>query len=246
MQMMTPIGVVLAIATVLGGIVLKGSGVHALWSAAALVVVFVGTASAIFVQTPAQTLKRAVRMLPWVVQPPKIDAAGLIRMVVGWSDLARRQGLLGLEPQLDKERDVFVRKGLQLLVDGSEPDTIRGILGAEMDGRRHADLIAAKVFESAGTYAPTMGIIGAVMGLMAVMEHLSDPSKLGPGIAGAFVSTVYGIASANLLLLPLANKLKGLVNEHARTREMLIEGMVAIAEGENPRHIEAKLQGFCH
>jgi len=246
MQMMTPIGVVLAIATILGGIVLKGSGVHALWSAAALVVVFVGTGSAILVQTPATTLKRALRMLPWVVQPPKSDAPALIKQVVGWSDLARRQGLLGLEPQLDKERDQFVKKGLQLLVDGSEPDTIRGILGAEMDGRRHADLIAAKVFESAGTYAPTMGIIGAVMGLMAVMEHLSEPGKLGPGIAGAFVSTVYGIASANLLLLPLANKLKGLVNEHARLREMLIEGMVAIAEGENPRHIEAKLQGFCH
>jgi chemotaxis protein MotA len=246
MQMMTPIGVVLAIATILGGIVLKGSGVHALWSAAALVVVFVGTGSAILVQTPAQTLKRAIRMLPWVVTPPKSDAPGLIKTVVGWSDLARRQGLLGLEPQLDKERDAFVKKGLQLLVDGSEPDTIRGILGAEMDGRRHADLIAAKVFEAAGTYAPTMGIIGAVMGLMAVMEHLSEPGKLGPGIAGAFVSTVYGIASANLLLLPLANKLKGLVNEHARTHEMLIEGMVAIAEGENPRHIEAKLQGFCH
>jgi len=246
MQMMTPIGVVLAIATVLGGIVLKGSGVHALWSAAALLVVFVGTASAILVQTPAATLRRALRMLPWVVQPPPSDAAGLIRRVVGWSDVARRQGLLGLEPQLEKERDGFVRKGLQLLIDGTEPDTIRGILGAEVDGRRHADLIAAKVFESAGTYAPTMGIIGAVMGLMAVMEHLSEPSKLGPGIAGAFVSTVYGIGSANLLLLPLSHKLKGLVNDHAREREMLIEGMVAIAEGENPRHIEAKLQGFCH
>ena len=111
---------------------------------------------------------------------------------------------------------------------------------------KHADIVAAKVFESAGTYAPTMGIIGAVMGLMAVMEHLSEPSKLGPGIAGAFVSTVYGIGSANLILLPLAHKLKGLVNEQARTREMLIEGLVAIAEGENPRHIEAKLKGFCH
>lgn len=245
-QMMTPIGVVLAIATVLGGIVLKGSGIHSLWSAAALVVVFVGTASAILVQTPAATLKRAARMLPWVVKPPKNDGPGLIKSVVGWGDMARRQGLLGLEPQLEKEKDAFVKKGLQLLVDGSEPDTIRGVLGAELDGRRHADLIAAKVFESAGTYAPTMGIIGAVMGLMAVMEHLSEPSKLGPGIAGAFVSTVYGIGSANLILLPLAHKLKGIVNEQARTREMLIEGLVAIAEGENPRHIEAKLKGFCH
>jgi chemotaxis protein MotA len=245
-QVLTPVGIVLAVATVLGGIVLKGSGIHSLWSAAALVVVFVGTASAILVQTPAPTLKRALRMLPWLVQEPRLDAGGLIKHIVGWSELARRQGLLGLEPQLERERDRFIKKGLQLLVDGSEPETIRGILGADLDGRRHADLVAAKVFESAGTYAPTMGIIGAVMGLMAVMEHLSEPGKLGPGIAGAFVSTVYGIASANLLLLPVASKLKGLINENARAQEMLIEGMAAIAEGENPRHIESKLQGFVH
>jgi len=244
--MTTPIGVILAIVTIVAGVVLKGSGVHALWSAAALVVVLVGTSAAILVQTPPTTLKRALKLLPWAVQSPGIDPGALIKRVVGWSDLARRHGLLGLEPQVEKEPDAFTRKGLQLLVDGSEPDMIREILGADLDGRRHAELTAARVFESAGVYAPTMGIIGAVMGLMAVMEHLSEPSMLGPGIAAAFVSTIYGIGSANLLLLPLANKLKGVINDNARAREMFVEGLVAIAEGENPRHIEAKLQGFCH
>lgn len=246
MQKLTPIGIVLAFLTVIGGSILKGSGLHALWSAAALVVVFLGTGSAILVQTPGVTLTRALRILPWVVKPPAQDLPALVQKIIGWSETARRQGLLGLEPQIEAESDPFVKKGLQLLVDGTEPDGIRGILGVEVDGKRHTDLLAAKVFESAGTYAPTMGIIGAVMGLMAVMENLSDPSKLGPGIAGAFVSTVYGIGSANLLLLPIATKLKGLVNDHSREREMLIEGIAAIAEGENPRNIESKLRGFCH
>jgi chemotaxis protein MotA len=246
MQLLSPIGIVLAFATIIVGCVLKGSGIHALWSAAAFVVVIVGTSSAILVQTPGTTLRRALGMLGWIVRPPQSDAKALIGKVISWSETARRQGLLGLEAELEVESDSFTRKGLQLLVDGSEPDAIRTILEVELGAKQHTDTIAAKVFESAGTYAPTMGIIGAVMGLMAVMENLSDPSKLGPGIAGAFVSTVYGIASANLLLLPIAHKLKGVVHSQSQIREMIVEGLISIAEGENPRNIETKLQGFLH
>ncbi len=244
MQLLSPIGVLLAFATIIGGSILKGSGLHALWSAAAFVVVFVGTFSAILVQTPASTLKRAVTMLPWIVKPPAQDAQALIAKVVEWSGVARRQGLLGLEAEVQAENDQFTKRGLQLLVDGSEPEAIRGILEVELSARQHSETLAAKVWESAGTYAPTMGIIGAVMGLMAVMENLSDPSKLGPGIAGAFVSTVYGIASANLLLLPISSKLKGVVHSQSQLREMIAEGLISIAEGDNPRNIETKLQGF--
>jgi chemotaxis protein MotA len=148
------------------------------------------------------------------------------------------------QPQIESESDTFTRKGLQLLVDGSEPDAIRGVLEVELGAREHSDLAAAKVFENAGIYSPTMGIIGAVMGLMAVMQNLADPSKLGHGIAAAFVATIYGVALANLLMLPMASRLKGLVHKQTQMREILVEGLVSIAEGANPRQIEAKLQGY--
>ncbi len=246
MQLLSLVGLLLAFATIVVGSILKGSGVAALWSAAAFVVVIVGTSSAIMVQTPRSVLRRALGMLGWLLHAPAGDGEQLIAKIVGWSETARRQGLLGLEKALDGERDEFARKGLQLLVDGSEPEQLRAALEVDLDARERADLGAARVFENAGTYAPTMGIIGAVMGLMAVMENLADPSHLGPGIAGAFVSTIYGIASANLLLLPLAGKLKNQVQVQAQLREILIEGLLAIAEGEHPRQIATRLQGYLH
>jgi chemotaxis protein MotA len=166
--------------------------------------------------------------------------------MVEWSHVARKQGLLGLEPAVEDERDVFLRKGLQLVVDGSEPETIRSILEVELDTRESADNRAAKVFEGMGIYSPTLGIIGAVLGLMAVMQNLADPSKLGHGIAAAFTATVYGIGLANLLFLPVANKLKTVIAAQSHLREMIIEGLISIAQGENPRNIEAKLSGYLH
>jgi chemotaxis protein MotA len=147
---------------------------------------------------------------------------------------------------LERETDPFLRKGLQLVIDGSEPESIRSILEVELDTREAVDLRAAKVFEGMGIYAPTLGIIGAVLGLMAVMQNLADPSKLGHGIAAAFTATVYGIGLANLLFLPVANKLKTVVSAQTHVREMLLEGMISIAQGENPRAIEAKLAGYLH
>ena len=154
------------------------------------------------------------------------------------------RSLLGLEPQIDAESDPFVRKGLQLLVDGSEPEAIRSVLELEVETREHADLTAAKVYENAGIYSPTMGIIGAVLGLMAVMRDLTDPAKLGHGIAAAFVATIYGISLANLLLLPIGSRLKALIHKQTQVREIVIEGLVSIAQGDNPRQIESKLQGY--
>ena len=151
-----------------------------------------------------------------------------------------------LEASVDAEPDEFIKKGLQMLVDGAEPETLRATLEVEIGAKEHHDLAAAKVFESAGIYAPTLGIIGAVMGLMAVMQNLADPSKLGAGIAAAFVATIYGIGFANLFLLPMANKLKAIIQARSRDQEMLVEGLVSIARGENPRNIEARLSGYLH
>lgn len=246
MDILSLTGIVMAFVVVMLGIVLKGAGLASLLSGAAAVVVILGTTAALIVQTPRPVLLHFLSIVRWVVFPPATDVEALIKKTVGWSEIARRQGLLGLEAQMETESDPFARKGLQLLVDGGEPEALRNILDVENGIREHADMDAAKVLESAGIYAPTMGLIGAVMGLMAVMQNLSDPSKLGPGIAGAFVSTIYGIATANLLWLPMGNKLKSVIRRQSMAREALIEGLVSIADGENPRNIESKLQGFLH
>ncbi|WP_266184050.1 flagellar motor protein [Dyella humicola] len=244
MDLVSLIGTILAFVVIIVGTILKGSTVGALWNPAAFVIVFMGTIACLLVQNQGKALKQSMKMFSMVYKPPKHQPADLISRIVGWSEISRRQGLLGLEPQIESEDDTFVRKGLQLLVDGSEPDAIRGVLEVEVDAREHADLAAAKVYENAGIYSPTMGIIGAVMGLMAVMQNLADPSKLGHGIAAAFVATIYGVALANMLMLPIASRLKGLVHKQTQMREILIEGLVSIAEGANPRQIEAKLQGY--
>jgi len=239
-------GIVLAFVALLAGAILKGAGLHSLVSTAALMIVVVGTFAAILVQTPGRVMKRAFGILPWAFRSPIGDGGDVVRRIVEWSQIARKQGLLGLESVVDDERDEFIRKGLQLVVDGGEPDAIRATMEVDLGGREAADLRAARVFEGMGVYAPTLGIIGAVLGLMAVMQNLADPSKLGAGIAAAFTATVYGIGLANLFLLPIANKLKTTVQAQSHLREMVIEGMVAIAQGDNPRSIESRLQGFLH
>jgi chemotaxis protein MotA len=246
MDRLSLIGIVLALVALVGGSVLKGAGLSGLWSPAAFLIVIVGTTAAILVQTPMATFRRALRIVRWVFQPPPRDPSALIARIVEWSTIARRQGLLGLEPEIAGVGDEFLRKGLQMVVDGSEPDAIRQTLDIELQSQAHRDLAAAKVFEGMGVYAPTLGIIGAVLGLMAVMKNLADPGKLGHGIAAAFTATIYGIGVANLALLPIASKLKGVVNDQALEREMVIEGLIAIAQGENPRNLEARLSGYLH
>lgn len=244
MDLVSIIGTILAFLVIALGTVLKGSTLESLWNPAAFLIVFAGTFAALMVQTPGRVLRRAAQILPMVYKPPRHYPLNLIKQVIGWSEISRRQGLLGLEPSMEGERDPFVRKGLQLLIDGGEPDAIRAVLDVELGTREQIDLDAAKVFENAGTYSPTLGIIGAVMGLMAVMQNLADPSKLGHGIAAAFVATIYGIGLANLLMLPMAARLKSLIHKQSEMREILIEGLVSIAQGDNPRQIESKLQGY--
>jgi len=246
LDILSIVGLVLALNAILVGAVLKGAGIMALVSAAAFMIVVVGTIAAICIQTPLTVMRRALRIFPWVIRPPTRDGQKLITKIVEWSNTARKQGLLGLEPTIAKEQDEFVKKALQLVVDGSEPDSISNVMYVELNMREHADLSAAKVFEGMGIYSPTLGIIGAVLGLMAVLQNLADPSKLGHGIAAAFTATVYGIGLANLLFLPVAAKLKAIIHRQTQFREMVIDGMLCIAQGENPRSIEAKLQGYLH
>jgi len=246
LDILSIIGLVLALNAILVGAVLKGAGIMALVSAAAFMIVVVGTIAAIFIQTPLSVMRRALRIFPWVIRPPTRDGKKLITKIVEWSNTARKQGLLGLEPTIAKEEDEFVNKALQLVVDGSEPESISNVMYVELNMREHADTSAEKVFEGMGIYSPTLGIIGAVLGLMAVLQNLADPSKLGHGIAAAFTATVYGIGLANLLFLPVAAKLKAIIHRQTQFREMVIDGMLCIAQGENPRSIEAKLQGYLH
>ena len=246
MDFLSILGLALALCAVLVGAVLKGAGVMALVSAAAFMIVVVGTIAAILVQTPLPVMRRALGIFSWVMRPPARDGNLLIARIVDWSNIARKQGLLGLEPMIDREHDPFVRKALQLLVDGSEPDAISNVMNVELHVREHADITAAKVFEGMGVYSPTLGIIGAVLGLMAVMQNLADPTRLGHGIAAAFTATVYGIGLANLFFLPVSAKLKVIIQRQSQMREMVIDGMLSIAQGENPRAIESKLQGYLH
>jgi len=246
LDILSIVGLVLALNAVLVGAVLKGAGIMALVSAAAFMIVIVGTIAAICIQTPLPVMKRALKIFPWVMKPPTRDGNALITKIVEWSQTARKQGLLGLEPVIAREEDEFLKKALQLVVDGSEPESISTVMYVELNMREHADTTAAKVFEGMGVYSPTLGIIGAVLGLMAVLQNLADPSKLGHGIAAAFTATVYGIGVANLFFLPVAAKLKVIIQRQTQFREMVIDGMLSIAQGENPRAIEAKLQGYLH
>jgi chemotaxis protein MotA len=246
MDILSFAGVAMAFIAILGGNALEGGHLSSLVQPTAFLIVGGGTVGAVMVQTPLSTFMKAMKMTAWVFLPPKLDFAAAVEKIVEWGNIARREGLLGLETMAESETDPFVKKGLQLLVDGSEPDTIRGVLEVELSAAEHQENAAAKVYDGFGGYSPTIGIIGAVMGLIHVMENLSDPSKLGGGIAVAFVATIYGVALANLFFLPMANKLKGVVHHRSQFKELTIEGLAAIAAGENPRNIEMKLQGYLH
>lgn len=244
MDRLSLLGVFLGFAALLGGNLLEGGTWQSLANGPAAIIVFGGTLGAAILQTPRTSLKRALAMFRWILFPPRREFAEGVQQVVEWALTARKDGLLGLETVAEKEPDHFARKGLELLVDGSEPETIRHVLETDLLVNEQRDQDAVHFYESMGGYAPTIGIIGAVMGLIHVMRHLGDPAELGPGIAVAFVATIYGVAFANLFLLPVANKLKLCIKEHSQHREMLIEGIIAIADGQNPKAIEMQLSGY--
>lgn len=244
MDLLSLFGLVLGIAAILLGQHLEGGHISSLLNGPALLIVIGGTVGAVMLQSRLSVFLRAMRMVFWTFYSPKFNFEEGIQRIIRWSNIARKEGLLGLEDIEEKEPEPFARKGLQLLIDGSEPESIRAILDVDISVKEQFDIQAARVFESMGGYSPTIGILGAVMGLIQVMGNLSDPGMLGSGIAVAFVATIYGVGAANLIFLPIANKLKSIVQLQSQYRDMFVEGMISIAEGENPRNIETKLLGY--
>ena len=246
MDMLSIFGVILGFSAIIGGNFIEGGGISTLINGPAALIVFGGTLGAAILQTPKHSLKRALKIIVWVFNPPYAPFKQGIANIVRWATAARKDGLLGLEAVSEREKDKFAKKGLQLLVDGNEPEIIRRILETDLIVDEQRDFDAVKFYESMGGYAPTIGIVGAAMGLIHVMNNLADPSLLGPGIAVAFVATIYGVAVANLLLIPICNKLRMYINQNSQYRELIIEGIIAIADGENPRSIEMQLSGYLH
>lgn len=244
MDLLSILGVILAFGAVIGGNAIEGGHLASLVNVPAALIVIGGTLGAAMLQTSGKNLLRALVMFRYVFFPPKIHMQTGIDKIVAWSMTARKEGLLGLESISESETDAFAKKGLIMLVDGNEPESIRSVLETELFTKESRDISAAHFYECMGGYAPTIGIIGAVMGLIHVMGNLADPSSLGTGIATAFVATIYGIGSANLILLPVANKMKNTVRLQSQYREMVMEGVMSIAEGENPKAIESKLRGY--
>jgi chemotaxis protein MotA len=244
MDLLSIAGLAVALAGIVLGQLAEGGSPASLAQGAALLIVVGGTFGATMLQHRLPVFMAGMRMAAWVVTPPPTRARELISLLSEWSAISRKDGVLALERRLDEVRDPFLRNGLQLLVDGLEPDKIRDALEIEIQGFEERLGAAARVWEAAGGYAPTIGIIGAVLGLIHVMENLSDPAKLGGGIATAFVATVYGVGLANLVFLPVAGKLRALGEGLVRERELFVDGLTAIALGENPRLIETRLEGY--
>ncbi|MCL2658329.1 MAG: flagellar motor protein [Betaproteobacteria bacterium] len=237
-------GLILGLTAIVIGQVLEGGHIGSLVQPTAFMIVIGGTLGAVMLQSPFQVFRRGASMLAWVFRPPVPPFRQIINQVVTWSHTARKDGLLALEKSIAGLPDPFAAKGLQLLVDGVEPERLREVLEVEIVNWEQQLKTSAKVWEAAGGYAPTIGILGAVMGLIHVMENLTDPSKLGAGIAVAFVATIYGVGSANLIFLPVAKKLLAHISRMVAMREMLVDGLVAIAHGDNPRIIESRLEGY--
>ncbi|MBA6340496.1 flagellar motor protein [Colwellia sp. MB02u-10] len=237
-------GLLIAIFAIYFGFVIDGGAISSLLELPAFIIVFGGTLGAVMLQSSQSQFFHAISLLKWLFVPPKYDIEQGIESIVLWAEKARESGFLSLEYIAEEENDFFVNKGLNLLVDGVEVDNLRVSLELDLDLYREHNLRSAHVFESMGGYSPTIGILGAVLGLIHAMSNLADPQLLGQGIATAFVATIYGVGFANLLYLPVANKIKAIVHEQTMYREMMTEGLIAIALAENPHAIENKLSAF--
>jgi len=244
MDKATLIGLFLGFAAIIGGQVLEGGSLHSIMQFTAAVIVMGGTFGAVFVSYPFQDVMEGFRGVRKVLKEPPQDPFQIIQQIITYANKARREGILSLEKEIKNIRDPFLAKALTMSVDGIEPHVIREAMESELEYLNEYGKVSSKVWRAAGGYAPTIGILGAVLGLIHVMENLSDPGKLGAGIAVAFVATVYGVGSANLLFLPMATKLEVRHRQVMILNEMILEGVVALSTGENPRLIEEKLTSF--
>jgi chemotaxis protein MotA len=237
-------GIVLALAGLLFGQIVEGAHPSSLLQPAAFLIVFCGTLGAVLIQSRMPTFVRSVRMLRDVFRTPPDNRQKLTRDALLWNMTARREGVLSLERYLRQTKDPYIAKGLRLVIDGVDAVRLKEILEVDIALYEIYQRQAVRVWDSAGGYSPTIGILGAVLGLIHVMENLSDPSKLGAGIAVAFVATIYGVGLANLVFLPIAHKLKEQVARDIEKREMLADIFYSIAAGENSRVIEERVTSY--
>ena len=238
------LGLLVAVGGILGGQFLEGGSINVLLQLAAFLIVLGGTLGAVMVQHPLNIFVTGIKMARWVFVTPKIDTQQVVYRMTAWGNAARKDGILALEGQIRTAGDPFLQKGLQLLVDGNSAEKIRAVLDIDLNTYETLRWQSARVWEAAAGYAPTIGILGAVLGLVHVMQSLGEPAKLGAGIAVAFIATIYGVGFANLVFLPIAGKLKILIAKEVTLREMVIDGLCMIANAENPHFIENKLKGY--
>ncbi|MFZ5596521.1 MAG: flagellar motor protein [Bacillota bacterium] len=238
------LGLLLAVLSLAGGFLLEGGEISALFKYTAAIIVFGGTLGATAISYSMTELKNIPRLLKIALFPNYQEPAQVIDLIVNLADEARREGLLYLENRLVDVSDPFLRKGIQLVVDGTDPELVRSIMEVELFAIEERHHIGSSIFETAGGYAPTMGIIGTVMGLVHVLGNMSDPNSLGPAIAVAFMATLYGVSSANVLWLPLSAKLANLSKKESNLRMLMIEGIVSLQAGYNPMLIRERLSAF--
>ncbi|WP_019635662.1 flagellar motor protein [Paenibacillus fonticola] len=244
MDIVTIIGIIIGLAALVGGFLWEGGQVAGLMQLTAALIVFGGTIAAVIISFPRQRLKTVPRALKLAFTTANTNVKQLIEDLVNMSMTARREGVLSLENKLADHTDPYLREGIQLVVDGTDPEMVKQIMEYELDAVEHKYDSYAKIFESAGGYAPTMGIIGTVMGLIHVLGSLTEPTALGPAIALAFTATLYGVASANLIFLPIASKIKARGEDDISRMEIILEGVLSIQNGNHPTLVRRKLESF--
>jgi chemotaxis protein MotA len=244
MDLATIIGLIMGFGAIFGGAALEGVHMKALIQPTAAMIVLGGTFGATFISFPLPAIIKAFKDVKIAFLPNKVDHEGVVKDIINYATKARRNGLISLEQEAQSVRDSFVKKGISLVVDGIDPQKLRETLEADIMAYEDHTKHSIEFYESAGGYAPTIGIIGAVLGLIHVMGNLSDTSKLGGGIAVAFVATIYGLMVANIICIPISSKLKIRMKEEILRRVMILEGLIAIQNGENPHFIEQKLKAF--
>jgi len=243
MDIATIIGIVLGLGAIVGGAVLEGLHLNSLVQPTAALIVLGGTFGAAFISFPLHVAINAVKDLKKLITTSEKNDA-LIGEICGYAAKARKNGIISLEQDAQNHKDRFMKKAISLSVDGVEPKEIRELMELDLGAFEEHAKMSAEFYEAAGGYAPTIGIIGAVLGLIHVMSNLSDTSKLGAGIAVAFVATIYGLITANILCLPFATKIKHRIKDEVLRKEMIIAGIVSIQNGENPRFIEERLKSY--
>ena len=237
-------GILLALAGIIAGLLIEGGNIGQILQPTAAMIVFGGTIGAVMLQFPLATVFTAFKRLARIFFHRGTEGEATLQQILAFANKARRTGIVSLDPDLPEIRDPFLKQAVMLAVDGTEPSEVRKIMELQMDNQAELEEKIPAVFESAGGFAPTIGIIGAVMGLIQVMQHLDHMNEVGRGIAVAFVATIYGVGAANLLFLPAAGKLKLRIREEQLVKEMALEGIISILEGMNPRMIELKMESF--